>query len=149
MKSSLCRFVVTLACVVLSAPLQAEKADRSKPMNIESDTLRYDDVKQTSVFTGKVLVDHDVRHRQKLTMRAVAAFDARLLADSWRPLVGARRRIARLSSGFAFPPQREYVGAPAEQVSKERNLFRSGHPVRLSFLRYEPDDRRLGFSVCR
>lgn len=33
----------------------AEKADRLKPMNIESDALRYDDLKQTSVFTGKVL----------------------------------------------------------------------------------------------
>ena len=56
MKPTFSRFFVVLACVVLSAPLQAEKADRSKPMNIESDTLRYDDVKQTSVFTGKVLV---------------------------------------------------------------------------------------------
>ena len=34
----------------------AETADRSKPMNIESDSMRYDDLKQTSVFTGNVLV---------------------------------------------------------------------------------------------
>ncbi|SEF26055.1 lipopolysaccharide transport periplasmic protein LptA [Variovorax sp. NFACC27] len=34
----------------------AETADRSKPMNIESDAMRYDDLKQTSVFTGNVLV---------------------------------------------------------------------------------------------
>ena len=38
----------------LSAPARAEKADRSKPMNIEADALRYDDVRQVSVFTGKV-----------------------------------------------------------------------------------------------
>jgi len=39
------------------APLaQAEKADRAKPMNIESDSMRYDDLKQTSVFTGAVVV---------------------------------------------------------------------------------------------
>ncbi len=37
-------------------PAHAEKADRLKPMNIESDALRYDDLKQTSVFTGKVFV---------------------------------------------------------------------------------------------
>jgi lipopolysaccharide export system protein LptA len=32
----------------------AEKADRNKPMNIESDALRYDDIKQVSIFTGRV-----------------------------------------------------------------------------------------------
>ena len=35
---------------------RAEKADRNKPMNVEADALRYDDLKQTSVFTGKVVV---------------------------------------------------------------------------------------------
>jgi lipopolysaccharide export system protein LptA len=35
---------------------QAEKADRGKPMNIEADALRYDDVKQVSVFTGHVVL---------------------------------------------------------------------------------------------
>ena len=35
---------------------QAEKADRTKPMNIEADAMRYDDLKQTSVFTGNVIV---------------------------------------------------------------------------------------------
>lgn len=34
----------------------AERADRFKPMNIESDNLRYDDLKQTSVFSGRVVV---------------------------------------------------------------------------------------------
>ena len=37
-------------------PGQAEKADRDKPMNVEADALRYDDLKQTSVFTGNVVV---------------------------------------------------------------------------------------------
>jgi lipopolysaccharide export system protein LptA len=38
----------------LAGPVQAEKADRNKPMNIEADSLRYDDLKQISVFTGRV-----------------------------------------------------------------------------------------------
>ena len=50
------KLFLALACVVLMAPLRAEKADRTKPMNVEADTLRYDDVKQTSVFTGRVVV---------------------------------------------------------------------------------------------
>lgn len=34
----------------------AEKADRNKPMNIEADALKYDDIKQVSVFTGRVVL---------------------------------------------------------------------------------------------
>jgi lipopolysaccharide assembly outer membrane protein LptD (OstA) len=37
-------------------PALAEKADRSKPMNIEADALRHDDLQQTSVFTGRVVM---------------------------------------------------------------------------------------------
>lgn len=43
-----------LATVLLASPARAERADRDKPMNIEADALRYDDQKQTSVFTGRV-----------------------------------------------------------------------------------------------
>ena len=51
----------TLACAALAAsalapPAHAEKADSAKPMNIEADALRYDDLKQTSVFTGRVVL---------------------------------------------------------------------------------------------
>jgi lipopolysaccharide export system protein LptA len=43
--------------LVLAAPVAwGEKADKDKPMNVESDALRYDDAKQVSVFTGKVVL---------------------------------------------------------------------------------------------
>ena len=49
--------VATLALLALLAlPAAAEKADRDKPMNAEADALRYDDLKQTSVFTGNVVI---------------------------------------------------------------------------------------------
>jgi lipopolysaccharide export system protein LptA len=37
-------------------PAAAETADRNKPMNAEADALRYDDLKQSSVFTGNVVI---------------------------------------------------------------------------------------------
>ena len=40
----------------VALPAAAEKADRDKPMNAEADSLRYDDLKQTSVFTGNVVI---------------------------------------------------------------------------------------------
>ena len=42
--------------VLLGGPAAAERADRNQPMNVEADALRYDDLRQTSVFTGRVVV---------------------------------------------------------------------------------------------
>ena len=47
-----------LAALALScAPVLAERADRDKPMTIDADALRHDELKQTTVFTGKVTVN--------------------------------------------------------------------------------------------
>ena len=56
MKHLLVPFVLALALAGTAAPAGAERADRNKPMNVEADALKYDDLKQTSVFTGKVVV---------------------------------------------------------------------------------------------
>lgn len=48
--------LLLLAFSGLGTPARAEKADRNKPMNVEADALRYDDLKQTSVFTGRVVL---------------------------------------------------------------------------------------------
>jgi lipopolysaccharide export system protein LptA len=46
-----------IVCLALGfGQVHAEKADRDKPMNIEADSLRYDDQRQTSVFTGRVVL---------------------------------------------------------------------------------------------
>ncbi len=42
--------------VLTGLPAQAEKADRTKPLNVEADNGRYDDVKQKGTFTGNVVV---------------------------------------------------------------------------------------------
>ena len=50
--------LITVAAILalVAMPVAAEKADRDKPMNAEADALRYDDLKQTSVFTGNVVI---------------------------------------------------------------------------------------------
>ena len=49
---------LALACALMAGAgvAHAEKADSAKPMNIEADTLRHDELKQTSVFTGNVVM---------------------------------------------------------------------------------------------
>jgi lipopolysaccharide export system protein LptA len=49
-------FMLALALSSLASVAHAEKGDRTRPMNIEADSLRYDDLKQTSVFIGNVVV---------------------------------------------------------------------------------------------
>jgi lipopolysaccharide export system protein LptA len=43
-------------CAFLAVPALAERADRNLPMNVEADAMRHDDVQQTSVFTGNVVI---------------------------------------------------------------------------------------------
>ena len=56
MKNPYVPLLLSLALLVPGGRAHAEKADRNKPMNIEADALRYDDLKQTSIFTGKVVL---------------------------------------------------------------------------------------------
>lgn len=56
MKSSLFPLLLISALVLAAGVVHAEKADRNKPMNVEADALRYDDLKQSSIFTGRVVL---------------------------------------------------------------------------------------------
>ena len=48
--------VILALCISLMAwPCFAEKADRDKPMQIEADSMRHDEAKLLTQFTGKVL----------------------------------------------------------------------------------------------
>ena len=49
-------FASAILSVGSALPALAERADRNKPMNAEADALRYDDLKQSSVFTGNVVI---------------------------------------------------------------------------------------------
>ncbi len=49
-------WLVPCLLAVAMPGVQAEQADRDKPMNIEADALRHDEAKQTSVFSGRVVL---------------------------------------------------------------------------------------------
>jgi lipopolysaccharide export system protein LptA len=53
------RMISSAACLILCMTVStvwAEKADRDKPLNANADALKYDDLKQTSVFSGNVII---------------------------------------------------------------------------------------------
>ena len=71
------RLAVAAACFALTAA-QAERADRDKPLNVEADSGRYDDLKQLGVFTGNVVLT-----KGTLVLRA-AQVEVRQTADGYQ-----------------------------------------------------------------
>jgi lipopolysaccharide export system protein LptA len=52
----LAAILICACCLLPAGAAQAERADRSKPINLESDRMRVDDVQKTSVFEGSVVM---------------------------------------------------------------------------------------------
>jgi lipopolysaccharide export system protein LptA len=73
--------------LLLASPAQAEKADRLKPLNVEADAGRYDDLKQFGVFSGNVVLS-----KGSLLMRA-GQIDVRQTAE------GFHQSVALAASG--------------------------------------------------
>lgn len=49
--------LLVLPCLLVAAwPAYAARADRDQPMHIEADTMRHDEARQASVFTGNVVL---------------------------------------------------------------------------------------------
>ena len=56
LKRPLGTLVFCACCLGLAGAVQAERADRSKPINLESDRMSVDDAQKTSVFEGRVVM---------------------------------------------------------------------------------------------
>ena len=55
--NSALRILIALAlALTLTPPARAERADRDKPVNIESDRMNADDAQKTAVFEGRVVL---------------------------------------------------------------------------------------------
>lgn len=105
----------------------AEKADRSKPMNIEADALRHDELKQTSVFTGRVVMT-----KGSIVLRG-AQLDVRQDADGYQfgVVTGDPGKRAFFRQKRDTPP-----GAPDEFIEGEGEVIEyDGRTDNVRFLR--------------
>jgi len=82
-----------------------------------------DEVLALLVLTGEVLTQDLVGHGEEATVGAVEAFDARLLADSFNPLIGAGRLVAGASGPCALETKRVNITASTEEGAKEGDFF--------------------------
>src|SRR5690606_18840220 len=63
------------------------------------------------VLAGQMVVDHRIGQWDQQAIAAIAAFDARLFADTGAPLIGAGWCVARLAFGLALPSSARDIGA--------------------------------------
>jgi len=105
---------VLAALTGLAGMAHAEKADRAKPMNIEADALRHDELKQTSVFSGRVVMT-----KGTIVLRG-ARLDVRQDADGYQYGVVT----AEAGKRAFFRQKRDTVaGAPDEFVEGESEVI--------------------------
>ena len=109
-----------ISCLLLSAlcgaagVAHAERADRDKPMNIEADALRHDELRQTSVFTGNVVLT-----KGSIVLRG-AQLDVRQDADGYQYGVATAEKGQRAY----FRQKRDTApGAPDEYVEGEAEVI--------------------------
>ena len=101
-----------LCASLLALPCQAEKADRDQPMNIEADSMRHDQARQLTQFTGKVLAT-----KGTLVLRA-ARMEVQQDAKG--------RQVARL---WAAPNERVFFRQKREGV----NEFTEGEAEQVTY----------------
>ena len=106
--------LVLAALTGLAGMAHAEKADRAKPMNIEADSLRHDELKQTSVFSGRVVMT-----KGTIVLRG-ARLDVRQDADGYQYGVVT----AEAGKRAFFRQKRDTVaGAPDEFIEGESEII--------------------------
>ena len=108
----------------------AEKADRQKPMNVESDNLEHDELKQTSLFTGKVLAT-----KGSITMRG-DRIEVRQDPDGYqfgviKPLAGQLAFFRQKREGVD-----EWIEGEAERIDYDGKADRLTLFGRADFRRY-------------
>lgn len=111
---------ILLLSVLVCGAAQAEKADRNKPMNIEADAMRHDELQQTSVFTGNVVMT-----KGTIVLRG-AQLDVRQDAEGYqygtvKAAEGKRAFFRQKRDTLAGQPD-EYVEGEAEVIEYDGKI---------------------------
>lgn len=114
MKPSSITRLLLAALIGMGSVAHAERADRDKPMNIEADALRHDELNQSSVFTGNVVMT-----KGSIVLRG-AKLDVRQAADGYQYGVVTAEPGKR---AFFRQKRDTEKGAPEEFVEGEADVI--------------------------
>lgn len=106
MRSFLYAFCLT-ALLAVGTTAVAAQADRDKPIQIEADAMRYDDVQQVSVFTGNVVITKGSIQIRAATVRVHQAPDGYQYATA----IAAPGKLAHFQEQIDTAP-----GQPEQQL---------------------------------
>ena len=128
--------LLALALLAAAGAASAERADRNKPMNVEADALRYDDLNQTSVFTGRVVIT-----KGSIVIRG-ARIEVRQDAEGYQHGV-----VTAEPGKLAFYRQKregvdEFIEGEAEVIEYD------GRAARVKFIRRDELRRYLGATLA-
>jgi lipopolysaccharide export system protein LptA len=103
--------ILVLCASLLAWPCQAEKADREKPMQIEADSMRHDEAKLLTQFTGKVVATKGTLVLRAARMEVQQDSQGRQVAKLWAD-PSARVFFRQKREGL-----NEYTEGEAEEVT--------------------------------
>ena len=111
-----------LCASLLAWPCQAEKADRDKPMQIEADSMRHDEAKLLTQFTGKVVATKGSLVLRAARMEVQQDSQGRQVAKLW----------AAPSERVFFRQKREGLNEYTEGESEEATYDNQADVVTLT-----------------
>lgn len=140
--------VAFVLAIVLAAPANAERADRDKPVNIESDRMNADDAHKTAVFEGRVVLTQGtlVIRADRLTItQDTEGFQSAVALGKPARFRQKREGVNEFIEGEAL--RIEYDGrADRVQLFERARVGRdSGDDVRGNYISYDAKTER--FSV--
>ena len=127
------------ALLLLAAPAFAEKADRGKPVNIESDKVTVDDAKQLAVFEGNVVLTQGTLVIRGSRMEVRQDREGFRHGTSWGNLAYFKQKregVDEFVEGWA--ERIEYDGrADKLQLFQRANMKRNEDDVRGDYISYD------------
>lgn len=125
--------------LVLSVSVQAEKADRSKPVHLEADNVTLDDVRKLSVFQGNVLLIQGTLMMRADRIEATQNDDGlQKVAATGKPVSFRQKRdgVDEYIEGFA--DNIEYDGVQSMlRLQGNARLRKGGDEIRGSVISYD------------
>ncbi|MEO6147565.1 MAG: lipopolysaccharide transport periplasmic protein LptA [Sulfuriferula sp.] len=137
-KISFAAVSLLLTLLLTGAPALAEKADRSKPVNIEADSVTVDDLRKVSVYLGNVVLVQGtmVLHADKITVHQDAqGFNSATAYGN--PVTFRQKRDGTDEYIDGFADRMQYDGKPGTlQLYDHAHLKRGADELRGDYISY-------------
>lgn len=134
-------FAAALLALAIAGPAGAEKADRSKPINLEADRASVDDAKQLAVFEGNVVLTQGTLVIRGDRMEVRQDKDGFKFGTTWGNLAYFRQKREGYDEYIEGWAERiEYDGrADKVQMFNRASMKKAADEVRGNYISYDSE----------